>query len=353
MAARLNIDADFLATRYRQHGRLRSMASIDHSPAQQVSIYINGTPVTGQYDECVRFHVNGYHHCQYVQHRHGWSNETWDDIDFYTFGKHFKSLRMPHRTQHFKYIHDQLPLGVRRFREARLQVPSLKLCPCCRESEETPLHFIRCSSNPAQVTSLASLRSDIIDSDTHPVRYLLADGVCHFIQSDTPYSPIVTQFPLHFQDLIQAALLKQTAIGWDNAIKGYCAKEWGLMAQFDMHKKTRDQRMGEKRMKRISSALSDHIRRTWLSRNGVLHSSDDQTLESIRSAESAEIKFYHERPHLLRTGDQHYCQRPLAKILSCTPATRRRWLRKVKQSTADMTKDGTRQTLLTNFFRPT
>ena len=181
---------------------------------------------------------------------------------------------------------------------------------------------------------------------------MLADGVCHFIQSDTPYSPIVTQFPLHFQDLIQAALLKQTAIGWDNAIKGYFAKEWGLMAQFDMHKKTRDQRMGEKRMKRISLALSDHIRRTWLSRNGVLHSSDDQTLESIRSAESAEIKFYHGRPHLLRTGDQHYCQRPLAKILSCTPATRRRWLRKVKQSTADMTKDGTRQTLLTNFFRP-
>jgi hypothetical protein len=59
----------------------------------------------------------------------------------------------------------------------------------------------------------------------------------------------------------------------------------------------------------------------------------------------------HSRPHLLRTGDQHYCHRPLSKILAGAPATRRRWLRKVKQSTAELTKDGTRQTLLTNFFR--
>ena len=105
-------------------------------------------------------------------------------------------------------------------------------------------------------------------------------------------------------------------------------------------------------MTQIHLALSSHIRRLWLSRNEVLHSTTDDAMATIRSAETVEIMHYHSHPHLLRTGDQHYYRRSLSKLLAGTPATRRRWLRKVKQSSAELTKDGTSQTLLTNFFRP-
>ena len=104
-------------------------------------------------------------------------------------------------------------------------------------------------------------------------------------------------------------------------------------------------------MKSIIRSVGDHTRRLWMARNAILHSKSDQQLASIRSAEFAEIEYYHSRPHLLRTGDQHFCQRPLSNLLSGAPATRRRWLRKVKRSTAELTKDGTRQSLITNFFR--
>jgi hypothetical protein len=81
------------------------------------------------------------------------------------------------------------------------------------------------------------------------------------------------------------------------------------MAQIDMHRGTRDQCKGETRMLQIIRAHSAHTRgRIWLSRNDSLHFPNDETLGSIRSAETAEIKFYHDRPHLLRTGDQHYCR---------------------------------------------
>jgi hypothetical protein len=352
LAARLNIDADFLATRYRQHGRLRAISAIDHRINQQISIYINGTPVTSQFDECIRFHVNGYHHRNYVQTHNGWDNRTWDDIDFYTFGRHFRRLNSSHRCQHFKYVHDQLPLGERRFREASIKDEALKICPCCRENDETPLHFIRCPSNPCHNSSLDILKADILTCDIHPVRYLMVDGICHFLQSEEPFSPMISQFPPHFQTLIPQALANQHTIGWANSLKGYFSKTWGAMAQLDMHKNTRDKLMGEKRMKQIISAISSHIRRLWLSRNDTLHSPDDDTLANTRSTETVEITYYHCRPHLLRTGDQHYCRRSLSKILAGTPATRRRWLRKVKQSSAELTKDGTTQTLLTNFFRP-
>ena len=61
LAARLNIDADFLATRYREHGRLRCISTVDHRAENVSTLYLNGSPLTSQYDECVRFHINGYH----------------------------------------------------------------------------------------------------------------------------------------------------------------------------------------------------------------------------------------------------------------------------------------------------
>lgn len=48
--------------------------------------------------------------------------------------------------------------------------------------------------------------------------------------------------------------------------------------------------------------------------------------------------------------EHSYCSRPLPSILAGTATNRRRWLLKVKQSSAELTKDGTRQTLVTIFL---
>lgn len=149
---------------------------------------------------------------------------------------------------------------------------------------------------------MGKLRLDILDNDHHPVRYLLADGFCHVIQEDTAYTPMIAQFPSHFQTLIGKALEKQRTIGWFNATKGFLAKqEWAIMAQYDMDRCNRDQRKGEQRMRQITHALHAHIRRLWLSRNDALHSSKDSNTDSIWSAESAEILHYHSRSHLLES----------------------------------------------------
>jgi hypothetical protein len=42
----------------------------------------------------------GYHHGNYAQLCSGWDNQAWDNIDFYTFGKHFKRLQPTHGGQH-------------------------------------------------------------------------------------------------------------------------------------------------------------------------------------------------------------------------------------------------------------
>ena len=349
-AARLNVDADFLATRYRDHGRLRCRSHVDHRCDNQSTLFINGAPVTGQYDECVRFHINGYHQRLQIQKTEQWTDKAWDSVDFFTFGRHFRKLRPAHRTQHFKYIHNLLPLGIHRFREATIKDIQLQQCPCCQGAAETYHHFPRCTANPSFATSLAQFRSEILTSDAHPVRYLLADGICHALSSDLPYAPLTHQYPPHLLPTINAALTTQRIIGWQSALKGYFAKEWSDLAQLDLYHNSRDTRKGEGRMAQILQALSTHIRRLWIARNACLHDNSHPTASV--SAESVEIEYYHSRPHLLRLGDQHYCNRSLSKILSGSPATRRRWLKKVKQSSAELTKDGTRQSLLTSFFRP-
>lgn len=143
VSARLTIDANFLATRYCQHGRLWAIVSIDHRVDQQILMYINGIPVSSQDDGRICFHVNGYHLRKYVQQRHKWNNCTWDSIDFCTFGNHFERLSPHHRGQHFKSVHDQLPLGERRFQEAPVNDMSLKFCPCCKKWR------MKCSTFPS------------------------------------------------------------------------------------------------------------------------------------------------------------------------------------------------------------
>ena len=168
LAACLNIDADFLATRYREHRRLRCIPSVDHRQDNGSTLYINGLLVIGNYDDCVRYHVNGYHQRAEIQKTEQWDNNAWDSVDFYTFGKHFRRLRPSLRTQHFKFVHEVLPLGIQRYREAVIKDDSLRLCPCCKAADETHHHFLRCLSNPAFDSSLSDFRSEGLSSDVHP-----------------------------------------------------------------------------------------------------------------------------------------------------------------------------------------
>ena len=98
LSARLNIDADFLATRSNTDGTGQKSGLTTLWISSHASIHVHGTPVTSQYYDCIRFHVNGYHHRQYVHRRHGWTNWTWESIDFYVVVHLWEAFQMtwPH-----------------------------------------------------------------------------------------------------------------------------------------------------------------------------------------------------------------------------------------------------------------
>ena len=351
-AAALNILADSLATAYRNSGRLSSMHRLDHQSSQKCSITLGGFRLTSQFDECIRYHINGYHLRQYIQQKYGRDDKVWDDVDFGNFGKHFRRLRSTHRIQHMKFVHDQLPLGDRRFLQAAIPNETLKICPCCKSHTETPAHFLQCSHNPAHRTLRKTLQTTICNKGIHPLRYLVSQGIEHYLSGATSiFSPPIHQYPPHLQSIIITALKAQARIGWDAVTRGFLSKQWVCLASYDMHDpRKHDRQMGEQRIRDILSKLHLFTLSLWQERNSVLHNREDTDLRLIRSSELAEIRQFHENPSLLCLADRHFCERSLERLLQSSASTRRRWLRRVKKSAASHLRDGQRQSLLTSFF---
>jgi hypothetical protein len=355
LGARLNIQADLLATGYRKTGRLQPSTSVHHELDQVCSISINGKRLTSQYDACVRFHINGYHLRTYLQEKHGWSNIEWDLIDFHVFGRHFRQLQPHKQATWMKFVHDQLPLGERRYKQATEKASSLRKCPCCKTSNETISHLLQCTSNPEFLSSLSTLHDDLCKTEAHPVRHLLYAGIHHHAtRGSTPFHPSTDSYPHHLHPLIQECLISQAKIGWDQATKGFFSVRWRELASRAMFQtNSMDPIKGQSCMRAIADGIYEHNIRLWKSRNEILHSREDIDLQSIRSAETAEISKLYEQPDSLCFSDRYLCSRSLEGLLRSTPATRRRWLRRVKASRDMHIKDGSRQVLLTSCFPTT
>ena len=184
--------------------------------------------MTGQYDETICYHhINGYHLRSNLQETNNWSNpQVWEEVDFKVFGDHFRKLRPSPQVTHMKLIHNQLPLGERRYRQAPAKDELLRLCSCCKTADESMCHFLQCSDNPCQDQSLLTLGADICNSDYHPVRYLLSAGLEHWYH-DRPetFQPAIDGYPQHMHSAIHhSALLSQARIGWYQATKGFLSK---------------------------------------------------------------------------------------------------------------------------------
>ena len=253
-----------------------------------------------------------------------------------------------------KIVHNQLPLGIRRYRQSRVKDDILRQCPCCKNAQETQEHFIRCPSNPQLSTGTQSLTSSLRKDPHHPAGRLLIAGIKHWIaKPQEAFHPDLRGYPLHMLSLIDTALTSQARIGWHQALKGFLSKSWIELATMDLHNPTtRSDSLGTRRMAQLVQTFSNFSQSIWSARNAVLHSTDSETMANIRSTELAEIRYHLQNPTLLSFADRYLCEWSLEKLTRSSASTRRRWLTRVKSSCEKATRDGSRQPLITRFFGP-
>jgi hypothetical protein len=84
--AKLNIDADNLATRH-QLGKTRiPKEATPHLKEQRISVVIDGQRYPSQASAQIRFHINGSNLKHYLTHKLHWSEATWEKVDTHNFG---------------------------------------------------------------------------------------------------------------------------------------------------------------------------------------------------------------------------------------------------------------------------
>ena len=351
--AQLNIDVDKLATEYRDSKQSQTKPLLEHCPLTQVSIRINGILYPGNISDILRYHVNGSALRTYLGEARQWSQETMMKIDWHPFALHFKKLKSPQQVQHMKFIYDLQPLGHRRHKIAPVKTPILKLCPCCKKDDETPIHFLTCKSQrPARFKLLRQLRRTMCLSNPHPSMDLLYSGITQWLQNpDEPPDIQVAKVPRHLQDLLQQALREQDEIGWHNALKGHLSKKWTVAAQIHhVRPNIRHVNQGVHNTAATVKALHIFTQGVWKARNDVLHNQEDRTNRQIRSTVETEIKHLHSNPQLLLTTDQHFCERDLNKLLYSGASVRRRWLYLVKKARRRYLTEPVRQQSLQKYF---
>ena len=353
LSSRLNIIADNLATLSGKNGRLKPLQVCHHEEEQWCSISINGCCLSSQYDESIRFHINGYHHLrQSLQSKQGWSDHTWEEVDFYTFSQHFCRLCPQSQSKWMKIVmYDQLPSGERRYLQSPVKDPLLRLCPCCKHLPETMPHFLTCNHNVSLLESLQSLKTDLCSDNIHPTCHLLYSGLFYFYsQKEGPYNTNLEVFPAHLHAPIRDALATQANIGWFQATKGFLSSRWRNLAAMAMFQSgARDETKGNSRLRNIVQGIFEHIMHLWRARNDMLHNKNRQ-----RTVEGSILGVCRDhgsvqKPEPLRFSDIHLCSQPLKKLLSSAPSTCQRWLRRVKISRELHDRDGARQSLITAF----
>ena len=305
-----------------------------------------------QYDACIRYHINGYHLRQYLQDKNGWSDSVWTEIDFATFGNHFRRMTPSNQVLHMKVVHIQLTLGDRRLCQSPVLEESLGRCPSCQSVKETTDHFLRCDANPAYGKGIQELRSVLQIAPNHPVFRILFAGVKHWLSNkDDVFTPDIRGYLTHLLPLIELAIQSQARIGWYQVIKGFLSDKWRELTSMDLFKVSKkDDQLGAYRMIQLVKKLYAFNSSMWKSCNKILHSTDSQTMAEIRSTENAEIRHYFQHPGLLAFNDQHLCAGSLDRLPAGSASTRRRWLRRVKLSCDLASRDSARQSLITSFF---
>ena len=329
--AKLNVDADNLATQHQAGKHLLPKEAIPHLQEQRVTVVINGQRYPSQVYEQIRYHINGSNLKHYLTNKWSWSEGTWTKIDIHNFGIHFKRLPTAQKIQHMKYIYDLQATGRRKGQQSNTADGPVTRCPCCRTTVETQFHMIHCRQNPKREESLQEFYREIRQSGGKQFGSIIAVSFKRWFEDPTsiptmqnicdPQADHDTLYSDQFKKHIQTALKHQEEIGWMHATRGFLAKSWHMVActQIDIPSESGVQHThrddGQQRTYQVVRALHNLVSKIWQGRNDELHRRDQENEVVHRTAIDAEIARLHSDPQELLAADHHYCHHPLDLIL--------------------------------------
>ena len=303
---------------------------------------------------------------KYLMDKHQWSEKTWQTIDRDFIKMTMKApVSTSAKSQWFKFMHDLQPLGSRKKKMLHNITDHFSdLCPCCTKVTEDQLHLLLCVENPKRTEALVELHTGGSKySEHHYFVQTMTECVEQWLQDPTQSpsgSSTASQhriindrsLPGHTICTLHEALKEQDTIGWINMFRGFISLKWQQLASTNMVNAQAPLQPddGRRRLGTILQRIQGFLKTIWIGRNEKLHGRQQDDISLFQTLEAAEIRHYHNQPHLLDVQDQHYCTVSLIKLLRSRPANRRRWLMRVRKARAHLLKEQVRQVKITAYF---
>ena len=162
--------------------------------------------------------------------------------------------------------------------------------------------------------------------------------------------------PIAYTQLVRAAIMEQTTIGWIHALQGCLSNKWLTLAR-TYYTITSDALItrhdGGNRIQQVLKALHRLTTDLWIGRNkGLTQGHQEATARmTLKTLIDLEISKLHRDPaDSLHTADSHYCNQSLQRLLRSSASTKLRWLHQVKQLQAKKTALQAQQPWITTFF---
>lgn len=227
--AQLNVQADHLAAQVHTDQLITIPYSVPE--AVHATLFINDIPITSKYRENLRDAYNSQHLRTYMQEKYQWCDQVIDDIWWEGHNRALKKLSHADRLTIQKYNFHHLPT-LRR--EKLKHTTTSDFCPHCHINEqETDDHILLCTSPPRMEAKKHWERIiyDYLSKEFTPfaVKQAIMLAIHNWLLLQ-PIPNIDTTLP-HLHPDVKTAYKAQSAIGWDQLIRGRCSHLWRPIIQ--------------------------------------------------------------------------------------------------------------------------
>ena len=290
LEARLNIEADSLATDYQErfpaelHPTTTSATPSHESNPVQINIstledhgtFTNtNTLITKNIRHTIKAHCGTKRIIAHIKRKEEWDEPTFQLVDWAAYTSAVTSNTLDHKFI-VKLVNDLLPTGKR---VSRYKPYYDHRCPSCYADQEDRHHLFQCphtSRDQWRSQFLLALRTKMKDLSTSPMlSRLLLDGIQSYfddtqfqIEDDHPYADIYSD---------------QEKLGWHQVFLGRFARGWGIAQQKYLHLSNRPLRQNNHSTgwtTALTQFIWQEVKQLWTIRNQDRHGRDKETKEA-------------------------------------------------------------------------
>ena len=321
LKAQLNCRADWLADEYLQENPDLVLSRVPILPSSGCQLHLPHGTVTHNVKQEMQHARSVPPLKTRMCKKNGWSNETFDDIDWGVHGLALKRLQK-HRTTLVKYLHDWLPVG-KRVHQYDKKYP--KSCPSCQAPTEDTDHLWMCQGlgrDQWRRESRSAMLKTMNDLDTAPpLQELYLEALQAMMEGRDPNT-------IRVDPAVADVAAAQASIGWKHILKGRFSKSWKMAQERYLGNRKTNRNNGSTWATKIAESWFLEWLKLWKLRNEDRHGRDGRTrLQAEERQALRELQqFYTDNDGIVVERLQWIFDTPLETRMEWTTGSIRAWI---------------------------